>query len=191
MFTRMLYSIATTELAPASFYEPGPDGKRAHAHYDGLPVDFIAGAMIGIGARGQPGIHTYNVVNHHHDDGISLDSVVDWIESAGYAVERVRDHAGWLKRFETKLNALTEAQRQHSSIAILGMFKQPYPASEAPIGCEHFIAAVRELPIGPDVPHLDEAYIHKYLDDMRRLGLLSEARRKADAIVANQKGNGK
>lgn len=172
MFTRMLYSVVMTQLAPASFYEPGPDGKRAKAHYDGLPTDFLAGAMIGIGLRNCDGIHTYNVMNHHHDDGVSLDSVIDWVMSAGYAVERVSDHGQWLKRFEAKLGALTEAQRQHSSIAILDMFRNPHPVSQPLIGCEHFIAAVRELPVGPEVPHLSERYIHKYLEDMRCLGLI-------------------
>ena len=187
MFTRLLFSVVTTGLAPESFYEPGPDGKRARAHYDGLPVDFIAGAMIGIGAQAHRDIRTYNVVNHHADDGVSLDSVIDWIQSAGYAVDRISDHAQWFKSFEARLTALTEAQRQQSSIAILGMFRRRYPAHEAPIGSEHFAAAVRELPpelqTGPDVPHLTEAYIHKYLDDMRLLGLIGEARRAVDAVA--------
>ena len=67
------------------------------------------------------------------------------------------------------------------------MFRRRYPAHEAPIGSEHFAAAVRELPpelqTGPDVPHLTEAYIHKYLDDMRLLGLIGEARRTVDAVA--------
>ena len=183
MFTRMLYSIVVSGLAPASFYEPGRGGKRAHAHYDGLPVDFISSVMVGIGAKAQRGVNTYNIVNHHADDGISLDNVVDWVQSAGYTVERIRDHAQWLKSFEARLAALTEAQRQQSSLAILGMFRQPFPASEPAIGCKHFVAAVRDLPVGPTVPHLTEAYIHKYLDDMRLLGLISGVRRET-AIAA-------
>jgi fatty acid CoA ligase FadD9 len=119
-------------------------------------------------------VRTFNVFNDH-DDGISLDSFVDWVESAGYPVERVRDHKQWLQRFEAKLSTLTEAQRQHSSINILGYFRQPHPAHPPKYGCEHFAAGVRELAIGPNVPHLSEAYIHKYLDDMRRLGLIGAA----------------
>lgn len=177
MFTRMLYSVVMTGLAPISFYEPGPDGRRAHAHYDGMPVDVLAGAMTGIGARSHRDIRTYNTINYHFDDGVSLDNVVDWIASAGYAVERVRDHGDWLKQFGSKLRALTEAQRQHSSLAIIDMFKRPYPARSDEFGAKNFIAAIRDLPIGPEVPHLTERYIHKYLDDMRLLGLLPDAKK--------------
>jgi fatty acid CoA ligase FadD9 len=175
MITRMLYSIIVTGLAPYSFYELRPDGSRARAHYDGLPVDFIAGAMVGIGSRAHRDVRTFNVFNDH-DDGVSLDSFVDWIESAGYPVERIKDHGQWLQRFEAKLSTLTEAQRQHSSINILGYFRQPHPANPPKYGSEHFTAAVRELPIGPEVPHLTEPYIHKYLDDMHRLGLIGESK---------------
>ncbi|GGD80814.1 SDR family oxidoreductase [Croceicoccus mobilis] len=38
MITRLLYSIVKTGLAPRSFYRLEPDGSRARAHYDGLPV---------------------------------------------------------------------------------------------------------------------------------------------------------
>ena len=64
MITRLLYSIIMTGLAPYSFYELGPDGGRARAHYDGLPVDFIAGAMVGIGSRAHREVRTFNVFNH-------------------------------------------------------------------------------------------------------------------------------
>jgi len=33
-----------TGVAPTSFYELGADGQRQRAHYDGLPVEFIADA---------------------------------------------------------------------------------------------------------------------------------------------------
>ena len=49
IFTRLLYSVIMTGLAPASFYRLEPDGSRPRAHYDGLPVDFIAAAIVGIG----------------------------------------------------------------------------------------------------------------------------------------------
>ena len=39
-------------------------------------------------------------------------------------------------------------------------------------GSRHFQEAVRKLPVGPDVPHLDQTFILKCLDDMRRLGLI-------------------
>jgi fatty acid CoA ligase FadD9 len=120
MFTRLMYSVIMTGLAPESFYEREPDGRKAKTHYDGLPVDFIAAAIVGSSLKSPRGIKTYNVLNHHSDDGVSLDTVVDWIESAGYAVERLHDHGEWLRRFETILSTLTEPQRQHSSLSGLG-----------------------------------------------------------------------
>jgi fatty acid CoA ligase FadD9 len=78
MITRLLFSIIMTGLAPESFYEREPDGSRARAHYDGLPVDFIAGAIVGIGSERHREQRTFNVCNDH-DDAVSLDSVADWI----------------------------------------------------------------------------------------------------------------
>jgi fatty acid CoA ligase FadD9 len=181
MITRLLYSIIMTGLAPLSFYELEADGNRARAHYDGLPVDFIADAMVGIGTEAQREIRTFNVCNYH-DDGVSLDTIVDWIESAGYALERVRDHAEWARRFEAKLGTLTEAQRQHSSLAIMGYFSKPHPAHEPAAGSRHFSAAVRGL--SRTVPHLTETYIHKYLDDMSLLGLIGAPKKARVADVA-------
>jgi fatty acid CoA ligase FadD9 len=172
MFTRLMFSIIVTGLAPESFYERAADGRRAQAHYDGLPVDFIAAAIAGTSARAHRDIKTFNVLNQHADDGVSLDTVVDWIESAGYTVERVRDHGQWVKRFEAKLSTLTEAQRHQSSLSILGAWRHPHPAHPPMSGSQHFIDAVQDLACGPEVPHLTEAFIHKYLDDMRALGLI-------------------
>src|SRR5690606_1155284 len=49
MFTRLIYSVIATQLAPESFYAAQPDGSRASAHYDGTPVDVIAAAMASVG----------------------------------------------------------------------------------------------------------------------------------------------
>lgn len=174
MFTRFLYSTVVTGLAPVSFYELAADGSRQPAHYDGLPVDFVAGAMVGIGAQNYSGISTYHVVNHHAQDGISLDSFVDWIASAGYSITRLAPFDNWFTRFEEKLRSLPEEQRQHSSLAILGSMNEAKPVHDAMMGSEHFQAAVNDLPIGPDVPNLSEEFIHKYLNDMRLLGLIGE-----------------
>jgi fatty acid CoA ligase FadD9 len=176
MFTRLLFSIVKTGIAPGSFYELEADGGRPRAHYDGLPVDFIAATMQQIGGRPHDGFKTYNFVNMH-DDGISLDRIVDWIVSAGYPVQRIKDHADWRQRFADKLRHLPDEERQHSSLTILGHFAHPHRAHPEPLKFDNFIAAVRNIPAGPDVPHLSEVFIHKYLDDMRRLGLLSEAAR--------------
>src|SRR5258708_11476886 len=51
MFTRMMLSLVATGIAPASFYELDADGNRQRAHYDGLPVGFIADAISTLGAQ--------------------------------------------------------------------------------------------------------------------------------------------
>lgn len=49
----------------------------------------------------------------------------------------------------------------------------PTPRMSGCSGVNIFQEAVRKLPGGPDVPHLDQAFILKCLDDMRRLGVIS------------------
>ena len=51
MFTRMMLSLVATGIAPGSFYELDADGNRQRAHYDGLPVEFIAEAIATLGAQ--------------------------------------------------------------------------------------------------------------------------------------------
>ena len=55
MFTRLMLSLVATGIAPGSFYELDADGNRQRAHYDGLPVDFIAEAISTLGARVETG----------------------------------------------------------------------------------------------------------------------------------------
>jgi thioester reductase-like protein len=65
-----------------------------------------------IGEKPYDGFHSYNFINVHRNDGISLDTMVDWVQSAGYAVQRIDNHAEWVRRFEEKLRNLTEQDRQ-------------------------------------------------------------------------------
>ncbi len=176
VFTRLLYSVILTGLAPKSFYKLEADGSRPAAHYDGLPVDFIAGAIVGISADAHGEVRTFHALNHHHDDGLSLDVFVDWIESAGYRVERIEDHTEWLRQFEAKLRALPEDKRHRSSLTVLESLSHPYPAGEEMIDSKRFQDAVTELAVGPDVPHLDREFIQKCLADMRTLDLIAPAR---------------
>ncbi len=49
IFTRLLFSLVATGVAPRSFYRAPEHGGRPH--YEGLPVDFLADAIAAIGAR--------------------------------------------------------------------------------------------------------------------------------------------
>lgn len=173
IFTRLLYSVIVTGIAPTSFHVPASDGSRVRAHYDGLPVDFVAAAIAKIGVTPTTGVHTFNVVNHHAEDGLSLDVFVDWIEAAGYPVTRVADYVEWLARVEAQLRTLPEERRQRSSLPVLESLRRP-AAARPGTASGHFDDALRSLGIGPRTPQLGRAYIDKCLDDMCRLGLVQK-----------------
>ena len=174
LFTRLLYSIVVTGLAPFSFYELAEDGTRQPQHYDGLPVDVVAASVVAAGQTSDGGCRAINIHNYHHEDGCSLDAFVDWIESAGYPVHRIHDYGEWFSRFEGKLKALPEDQRKHSSIDVLGPFAQPQSNGTEPIACHNYRALVNNWDAGRDIPHVDEAFIHKCLADIKLLGLLTD-----------------
>jgi fatty acid CoA ligase FadD9 len=48
---------------------------------------------------------------------------------------------------------------------------KPRPV-EPMVDTTRFQAAVRDLPVGPWIPHLTREFIHKCLDDMTRMGLV-------------------
>ena len=114
----MVLSVVATGIAPGSFYQLDADGNRQRAHFDGLPVGFVAEAIATLGAQVVDGFETYHVMNPH-DDGIGLDEYVDWLIEAGYPIQRIGDFGEWLQRFETGLRALPDRQRQHSVLQVL------------------------------------------------------------------------
>jgi thioester reductase-like protein len=178
LFTRMALSLVATGVAPGSFYQLDADGNRQRAHFDGLPVDFIAEAIATLGARAVDGFETYHVMNPH-DDGIGLDEYVDWLIEAGYPIQRIGDFEEWLQRFETALRALPERQRQHSLLWALQLrnsnYLQPAEPSRGSFApTDRFRAAVQEAKIGPDndIPHVSAPIIIKYATDLQLLGLL-------------------
>jgi fatty acid CoA ligase FadD9 len=173
-FTRLMFSLVLTGVAPGSFYELDAHGNRQQAHYDGLPVDFIAEAIATLGKRVVDGFQTYHVVNPH-DDGIGLDEFVDWLSDAGHPIARIADYDTWLQRFETAMRALPEKQRQHSFLPLLHSFAKPQkPMRGSAAPADQFLAAVQEAKIGPDkdIPHITPQIILKYITNLQLLGLL-------------------
>lgn len=174
MFTRMILSLTATGIAPASFYELDADGQRQRAHYDGLPVEFIAEAVSTLGAQVTGGFETYHVMNPY-DDGIGLDEFVDWLTESGHPIQRIADYRGWLQRFETAMRGLPERQRQYSLLPLLHNYQQPErPVRGSIAPTDRFRAAVQEAKIGPDkdIPHVSADVIVKYAADLKLLGLL-------------------
>ena len=174
IFTRLMLSLVATGIAPGSFYETDPDGNRQRAHYDGLPVDFIAEAISTLGAQVADGFETYHVLNPYHDD-IGLDEYVDWLIDAGYPIQRITDYDAWLQRFETAMRALPEQQRQHSLLPILHAYQRPEKPNRGSVWpADRFCSAVQEAKIGPDkdIPHISAPIIVKYITNLQLLGLL-------------------
>jgi fatty acid CoA ligase FadD9 len=174
MFTRLMLSLVATGIAPGSFYELDADGNRARAHYDGLPVDFIAEAIATLGERTADGFETYHVMNSY-DDGIGLDEYVDWLIDAGYSIARIADYDEWFQRFEQTIRGLPERQRQASLLPLLHNYQRPEKPTRGTVApTERFRSAVQEAKIGPDkdIPHVSAPIIVKYITNLQLLGLL-------------------
>ncbi|UMB69747.1 carboxylic acid reductase [Mycobacterium paraterrae] len=174
MFTRLLLSVLVTGLAPGSFYLGDGSGMRPRAHYDGLPVRFVAEAIATIGADQRAGFTSFDVMNPHDDD-ISLDAIVDWLIAGGAAITRIEDYAEWVRRFEGALRGLPAHQRRRSVLALLDAFRSPqHPVRGASAPTAVFRDAVRSAGVGDvhDIPHLDRTLISKYVADLSVLGLV-------------------
>ena len=177
MFTRMMLSLVATGIAPGSFYELDAEGDRQRSHYDGLPVEFIAGAISILGTQvldSGVGYQTYHVMNPY-DDGVGLDEYVDWLVDAGYPIQRIADYGEWLRRFEGAMRALPERQRQYSLLPLLHNYQKPgTPLHGSLAPTDRFRAAVQDAKIGADkdIPHVSAPVIVKYITDLQLLGLL-------------------
>jgi len=170
MFTRLLFSIVITGLAPATFYAHDASTGRPRARYDGLSVDFLAEAITDIGTLTTDGFHTYNLAGTH-EDAISLDTFVDWLIDAGNPIERIDTYDEWLSRFETAMRALPQEQRQESMLTVLDPYRNPQrPVAKPMIPADVFEAALEAA--GLEIPHISADLINKYVADLQYLHLL-------------------
>ncbi|WP_437677068.1 thioester reductase domain-containing protein [Sorangium sp. So ce131] len=164
--TRLFAGIVYTAVAPRSFYS----GAGAH-HFDGLPVDFVAGSIAAVTTDLRAGIATYHVTNPHWEDAVSLDTMVDWIRTAGYEVARIDAYARWYEVFRERLEALGQPQKQRSPLPILQQWARPI-GRELRFDTARLAQRLREIAARPGArveavaPHLTEEYLHKYLRDM-------------------------
>lgn len=170
MFTRLLFSLITTGIAPATFYAQDMSNGRPKARYDGLAVDFLADSTTAIGAADTEGFHSYNLSGPHEDE-ISLDTFVDWLVEAGCPMERIDQYDEWLSRFETAMRLLPEEQRQESMIAILDPYRQPQRAgTKSALPADRFRSS--SAAAGYAIPNVSKELITKYVADLKVHGLL-------------------
>jgi fatty acid CoA ligase FadD9 len=165
MFTRLLFSLIATGVAPATFYAQDVSMGRPRARYDGIPVDLLAECITAIGARETSGFHSYNLTSPN-EDAVSLDNFVDWLIEAGCSIERIDSYDQWLSRFETAMQALPEAKRQESMLAILGPYRRPQAAAaKSALPAEQFRQAAAAA--GFEMPPLSSTLISKYVADLK------------------------
>lgn len=182
MLTRLILSMLLTGIAPTSFYRPNPDGSRKQVHFDGLPVDFVAEAVATIRAQG-PAHTTYNLVNPNEEDGVSLDTFVDWLGAKENLVTRLDDYSGWIHRLEIGLRALPNHLRQRSLLPLIHAFAEPEQLPNLVPPADEFRGAVRRHHVGGGrIPSITPGLVSKYVDDLRVVGLLEPAD-EADGTV--------
>ncbi|MFV8819397.1 carboxylic acid reductase [Haliea sp. E17] len=170
MFTRLLYSLAVTGVAPPTFYAEDLSGGRPAGRYEGFAVDFLAEAITGIGASATSGYASYNLSSPARQ-GVGLDEFVDWMIGAGCAIQRLDSYAAWLQHFETAMHALPEDRQQHSLLALLSPYARPQSTQMgSQLPSARFSAAIRAG--DGDIPSLSSAMIEKYIADLRYIGLL-------------------
>ncbi|WP_395396998.1 carboxylic acid reductase [Novosphingobium sp. BL-8A] len=170
MFTRLLFSLAVTGIAPATFYAPNLSNGRPRARYEGFPVDFLAEAITGISAALPGGFRSYNLANPD-PDFVALDQFVDWMIDAGCAIERIDEYDDWFRRFEVALQGLPEDQRAHSLLQIIEPYRHPqHPGMGEGVPCQRFADDAQAA--GCPISHPGAALIHKYVADLRHVGLL-------------------
>jgi fatty acid CoA ligase FadD9 len=159
-FTRLLYGIVQTQVAPRSFYA---DDYRGDRHYDGVAVDVVARVIAEICRNTGVGFRTFHVSNSNWTDGVSLDTMVDWIASAGYRVERLQ-HTAWHAEFVRRLAGLPNGERARSPELIAQRWQQPIREGKAAIKLDtaNFREVLSRIGIAR-IPSVDESYVRRCL----------------------------
>ncbi|HEY4059817.1 MAG TPA: thioester reductase domain-containing protein [Kofleriaceae bacterium] len=154
-FARIIYGLAKTQIAPTSFYAPDYTGPR---HYDGLPVDTVAEFIVALATNPARGVAVYHVSNPQLS--VSLDTIVDWLEAAGTALERV-PYAAWFERFRAALETLPDDDKRRSPLAIIHRWAHPMGGRDAALelGTEQFGARRHALTGKATIDGLDRAYV--------------------------------
>jgi fatty acid CoA ligase FadD9 len=170
-FTRLLCGLIYTGVAPASFYNQNYASEAKH--FDGAPVDYVATTIAQLTLRPTADYAIYHCVNDHWHDGISLDSIVAWVGSAGYQIRIISDYQEWFQIFRTRLQLLSPQQKQRSPLPILYQWEQPIDVMrETKFSAAKLRGRLAELGLSSATPQLSEPFIHHCLADLRYLGVI-------------------
>jgi thioester reductase-like protein len=162
VLTLLLRAIVMAGSAPKSFYDR-PEQRR----FPILPVDYVASALAALVVQPTRGCHTYHVVggSDESEPEVSLDTFVDWIQSAGYPVTRVSDQRDWFDDVRTRLHAAT----------LPSYWDRPVETRKWPrLDATDFHQALRHANF-TDEPGVDEAYFHRCLSHLVHLGMMPSA----------------
>ena len=164
MFTRLLFSVIATGLAPKSFFGSAP------ANYDGLPVDLIANCVVNMRlSTGQDNLCVMNACNYTAGSEFSLDAIVNQIRDMGHKIDAIEDYSDWFERFSTRLHSLPDAEKQRSAIDLLPAFERPQ-SSHVQFSFDTFKSLITTL--DGSLPKLNGSYVAKILADMKTIGIL-------------------
>ena len=166
-FTRLLYSVALTGLAPISFYLANGKESKQQVHYDGFPVDVVAAAVVASANFKHTDFQAFNIHNFHHDDGGHLDAFMNWVESAGYAITRL-PHSEWVERFENKLKSYPEEIRKNTALDVLASYRNLRGGERQTLvpDSDNFQRLMKSSVFSSAIPHIDETFIHKCMRDI-------------------------
>jgi fatty acid CoA ligase FadD9 len=164
--TRLLHDVVVTGIAPRSFY-----AASAAPRFDGVPVDFAARSIAAIARATEPGASVFHVVAGRKSEGVSLDTLVDWVAQAGYPVKRMVDHAAWIRAFQERLGGLREEDQQRSTLPILRMWERPIERTLA-FDDRHLLDRLTSLGEGEEAPRVDFLFVQQYLKNMIYRGII-------------------
>ncbi|WP_160716717.1 thioester reductase domain-containing protein [Chitinophaga solisilvae] len=167
-FTRLLFSIIHTGIAPASFYTDPVNGFHSM-----LPVDFAAKAIAGITfSKLEKGYTAYHVSNTHRAGSISLDDIVRYVQAAGYSINTIAGYNTWVSTFRKKLEALPAVQQQRSSLPVIRQWEQQESPEDYKIETTRFREKIITESISDTIPDITGGMIDHYLKSMQSLGLI-------------------
>lgn len=174
--TRLLVGVIRTGMRPESFYACGEhDGEAAagcRPHFDGMPVDVTSAGMSAIALHQRAGFHLFHAVNAH-DDGISLDTFLEWAAGAGYSLSTVKPYEAWYAAYGAALRKLPDDVRNSTNLAILFQWQQPISHSSTKFDNRVFCQVLTQWTRFHDgVPHLDAAFVRHYLEQLHKASLI-------------------